>query len=433
MSDPFEPMFELPEEEEGAEAGEAEEGVLEGEGWPEAPTLEPEKPVKRGGAWPEAPALAPEELALKSRIETIWVGSGALKMALKMFEGNTDLLLNHVHFFINTNVFELSRAYQRLTALMREQTVMEAEPVVGWREFRRCFIPIGPRRCRGAGKNPARGFQMFSMNASNVLKLLYWAFDRFNCEGVVVVWCAGGGTGTLIGPYIAARLARRLRPLAYVRGAGTALLPVMTLPLRTAESVEVRNAKLSVVNVLKYQREEPAHHPVVLDLEVIARQLGLSVRKLPEQMIYDKCDELITSMLATLLRCLEQRENAYPSWDWSDLYDILANAPRGGLGSMFYISYDRLRGLEKGWKRDLWLSMTLYGSVLDGGTATLFLLGKGITKKLHDDMASAIEKRLKLSRLLRTRLEVENKWEALLLHFGTDARTIQPPLEVGRR
>lgn len=336
---------------------------------------------------------------------------------------------------MNTNVFELAAAYRALAGAVKEQVAMGAQAVVGPREFRRLFVPIGPRRCRGAGKNPKRGFKMFAMHASDVLKLLYWAYDRFSCEGAVVVWCAGGGTGTLVGPYIAANLAYRLRPLAYRRGmeAGTALLPIMTLPLRIPGTQDTRNAQLSLINILKYQRKEPSHHPLVFDLEIIAQQLGLSMKKLPERAIYEECDRRVAVTLATLLKCLENRALSDPSWDWVDLYDVLAQAPKGSLGALLYISYDRLEDLEKRWKRDLWPSMTLWGQSMAGGTGTLFLVGAGITKKTHEDMSKAMRKRLALTRLISPHLEIGNKWEALGLYWGVDARTIQPPLEASRR
>ena len=48
-------------------------------------------------------------------------------------------------------------------------------------------------------------------------------------------------------------------------------------------------------------------------------------------------------------------------------------------------------------------------------------------------MTEAMSKKFQLSALISPYLEIGNKWEALGLYWGIDARTVQPPLVARRR
>ena len=399
------------------------------EEWPETPTLEPQR-IERRGAWVAVPTLREEELGLVSRLLIVWVGSGAGIISTYVYQSRPDLLLNNVNFWIDSNKFNLADLYRTLLDKIREEMEVGYRPVVPIGHFKRCFIKIGDK---GAGKNPDRGFKMFQRYSQSILHTLNWAFGKFNCEGAAVVFALGGGTGTKVGPFLAATLARWLKPTA--EREGTAVLPICTLPLR-ANPEDLENAIKGLEDIERYQSisGEPSHKPLVLDLETIASQL--KVRRLPEDVIYEKCDHLIATLLGDLFTILQNRRAAKPSWDWSDLYDLMAKAPMGSLGTIMYVRYDELEQLERGWRRDLPASAALRGLILPEGSGTLFMIGAKITKQLHQNIQAFLRDKYQIKRLLTPLLVLGNKYEILTLYWGISIRNIKPelkPIEAERR
>ena len=241
----------------------------------ELPTIEEMAAIEeRRGAWyrmPEEIERLRERLGqMRSKLLIVAVGSGACMMMLHAFEKHLDLLVGNVPVFIDTNVYTLSDVWERLSDLMQQATDTGFRPVLTQEQLYKNLIPIGKF---GAKKDPRLGLQMFRAYANAIVRCLKHQFDRFGCEGALVLASLGGGTGTLAGPMLAKDVMENV-------ARDTATLFMATLPLRITPK-DIANAQMGLDFIIDNKLR-----PIVVDMERVAEALKLSKKRLPEAQIY---------------------------------------------------------------------------------------------------------------------------------------------------
>jgi len=386
------------------------------------PTIEEMAAIEeRRGAWyrmPEEIERLRERLGqMRSKLLIVAVGSGACMMMLHAFEKHLDLLVGNVPVFIDTNVYTLSDVWDRLSDLMQQATDTGFRPVLTQEQLYKNLIPIGKF---GAKKDPRLGLQMFRAYANAIVRCLKHQFDRFGCEGAVVVASEGGGTGTLVGPVLA-------KAVATMVARNTATLFVMTLPLRINPK-DIANAREGL-DLAVSQRLRP----IVIDIECVAEALKMGKKKVAEIDIYKKGKDLIATLLASMVNVLTHRLDSIPPYDFGNIDTLIKNAPDNAIGCMMHASYKNLKEMEKNWRTDMMVWQSVRARMMDKATCVSFLVGRDIPEKLHQDLTKFLMRRYAVGQddLLVPLVNIDG-YEILTLLWGLDPMTVAPPLSSRR-
>jgi len=388
-------------------------------GLPEELTIEGAmlREERRGGMVELPEEMVPGE-AVRSRLLLVFVGSGALMLGTRVLTRHLDLLANNVPIMIDSNAWNLAEAREALRARLRS---CPTRPVVTEQQLvRTCAVALGRF---GAKKDPNEGLRLLMGKVGGRSKLeiighlLQRHFDRYGCEGAVVVWCAGGGTGTLCGPTIAQVVREAV-------AAETASVNVMTVPLRT-NYMELDNARLGLAKACELNLK-----PLVVDIEVVARAMGLSPKRLPERSIYGRTTDLVAEMLACMMRALMNRDKTYPSFDFSDAKRVMASATEGTVGLMSHADAGNLGALAKAWRGALERWETLRARPRDKVTALAFLVGADIPLGMRVEFVKWLCRRHRLGErdVLAPLVALKGTYQIWLGVWGLDPATVVPPL-----
>jgi len=274
----------------------------------------------------------------------------------------------------------------------------------------------------GGGATPEKGLAYYTEKRDEVLaKITELVTDKTGereVSGIIILGCAGKGTGTLITPALTKDLRVEPdlpKPLAFT-----------TLPFRFD--------RMSIENAMKIQDVLHEIPLFLLDYErAVGGYLYLS-GEVPRKDIaithlYGMVVGALSNVLSTLIEALNYSIECNPPLDWSDIMPILVP---GDVGTITYSLRFRRDEFMKSWKNDLSTLLLLRTKNRPMNTRSVAIVrGIDIPLGLVEEVTEYIEKFLGSS----PRLYILNRgpdFKIVSLIHGFDPSDIIPPLQPGR-
>jgi len=336
---------------------------------------------------------------------------------------NKIMIIETSRKMFNDAIDNLARIYHRNYAKMRgrsEEEQPKGFPTSTFKaELKENSILLAEG---GGGATPEKGLAFYTEKRDIVLgkiaELITNESGEREVSGIVVLGCAGKGTGTLITPALTRDLMREPdipKPLSFV-----------TIPFRFD--------KMSIENAMKIQ---DFLHEVPLFLLDYERAVGGYVYlsgEVPRKDIaithlYRMVVGALSNVLSTLIEALNYSIECNPPLDWSDIIPILQP---GEIGTITYsLRYRRDEFMSK-WRDDLTTLLLLRTKTRPSRTRSVMIVrGVDIPLGLAEDTTSFMEKFLGSS----PRLYILNRgpdFRIVAMVHGFDPTQITPPLRPGK-
>ena len=274
----------------------------------------------------------------------------------------------------------------------------------------------------GGGATPEKGLAYYNEKKDEILakitELIAGETGEREISGIVILGCAGKGTGTLITPALARDLMREPdvpKPIAF-----------LTIPFRF-DRMSIDNAS----KIRDFLREVPLF---LLDYErAIGGYVYLSGqvprRDIAITHLYKMVVGALSNVLSTLIEALNYSIECNPPLDWSDIIPILQP---GDIGTVTYSLRFRREDFMTKWKNDLSTLLLLRTRSRPTRTRSVAIIrGIDVPLGIVEEITDYMYKFLGSS----PRLYILNRgpdFRIIVLVHGFSPEDISPPLVPGK-
>jgi len=272
----------------------------------------------------------------------------------------------------------------------------------------------------GGATTPELGLKYFAEKKNFTITKISRIFREENCNGIIILGCAGKGTGTLVTPALIHEILTRTsfdlpHPLGFI-----------ALPYRFRRT-DVLNAQKTINFIV--DNNVPCF---LIDYEhaydIYLYTMGEGVVRPTVSAVYDAVVSGISNTLSSLIEALNYGQYCSPPIDWSDLRPMFRM--KGCVGTISCSHHQRADEFEKSWRNDLDRLIFLRNSMKPSRTSIVSIAqsGAGVPLELVEELSKYFSTSWNAERHEVYTLEHGTGFRISNLIYGFDPKRIYPEL-----